>query len=238
MSGESERKRGEGRERGSANAGSRPQGRSGQWVHRKPTGASLGTARNMTAYCKSKTHALYARQVKTGSKDALLEIYVPPSAGAPTWLLMQSLSHAGVTMGTPPRAMADCMCACMHKCMLVRRIHVACACAFMHSSTHNPGRQTDRQGEPSISSHACSSAQGRDGQCSAGQCACGQRRRPATEERNGHQEVTRSLDFGGDQVGAIPSTLGDDRSFTLQPGHELLISLLGLLCAVVNVLSP
>ena len=36
-------------------------------------------------------------------------------------------------------------------------------------------------------------------------------------------------------MGAIPSILGDDRAVALQPGHELLVSLLGLLCADVHV---
>ena len=36
-------------------------------------------------------------------------------------------------------------------------------------------------------------------------------------------------------MGALPSILGDDRAVALQPGHELLVSLLGLLCADVHV---
>ncbi len=162
-------KRNEGRKRGAAHA---------------ETGLrrAVGTDRNIhhTSQQPAEQKPFLAfKDERTGRKNLSSKSHSSlccRARGAQTWLLMQSLSHAGVTMGTPPRATADCTCACTHECMFVCRIHGVCPCTCTHSSTRNRAdRQTDRQGERAPFPYACAwrAAERRAVQCRAG-CECGQ----------------------------------------------------------------
>ena len=162
MSGESERKRDAGRERGGAHAeaGHRHSVASGR-AHPQEHDSHIATAK--------ETPSARGRS-RQGRENLFGKCRCCRARGAQTWLLMQSLSHAGVTMGTPPRAIADCTCACTHECMFVCCIHGVYVHVHARTralATGQTERQTGRESEQ-LARMRVQGAQEVGGQCRAG----------------------------------------------------------------------